>query len=278
MKVFISVDIEGCAGVVNSFHTSRVGDDYATGRRIMTGEANAAIAGALEAGATEVVVNDSHGSMTNLLPEELHPKAQLISGCLKKLSMMEGIDESFDAALYVGYHTAAGVAGSISHTYNGQIYAVRLNGQPCGEFDINAAVAGQFGVPSVLLTGDDRICAFTKKRYPQVQTAQVKEYRSRNASKNLHPEVACERIKEATRKALGERERIDPVRVEKGVMELELPDENATTFCSLIPTIEQVGDRTVRFTAPTAVELYQRLILCAQLLRGLKLPTFNPGV
>src|SRR6185312_2540008 len=155
MKVYMSVDIEGVAGVVDRLHGSLTGGaEYALGRRLMTLETNAAIEGALEAGATEIVVNDSHGPMINLLPEELNPKATLIQGRLKHLFMVEGLDDSFDAMFLVGYHASAGIRdGVLNHAFHP--YELRYNGTVWSETGLNASVAGYFGVPVALVTGDD---------------------------------------------------------------------------------------------------------------------------
>ena len=157
MKIFVSCDIEGVSGVVNALlHTSVEGKDYGRARELMTGEASAVVEGAVKAGATEVVVNDSHGPMTNLLIEKLHPAATLITGAPKHLSMMEGIDSTFDAAVFVGYHSRMGTPGVLSHTISGGSVAnVWVNDVLLGETGINAGIAGHFGVPVVLVAGDD---------------------------------------------------------------------------------------------------------------------------
>ena len=136
MRAFISIDMEGIAGIAYLRQTMRGSDDYPAGRELMTREANAAIAGAFEGGAREVVVNDSHGDMYNLLPEALDPRAELILGTPKvPLSMMQGFSADFDVALFIGYHAAAGTeAAVLDHTYAGRtLYEVRLNGEPCTE-------------------------------------------------------------------------------------------------------------------------------------------------
>ncbi|HEX6433149.1 MAG TPA: M55 family metallopeptidase, partial [Gemmatimonadales bacterium] len=143
MRVYISVDMEGIAGVVHEDQTdptdARHAAEYNRFRRLMTTEANAAIVGALDAGATRVLVNDSHWDMRNLLAEDLHPAAELLSGSPKRLSMVEGIDGGFDAALFIGYHAMAGTRDAIiDHTYTSRVYQARINGQPVGELALNA--------------------------------------------------------------------------------------------------------------------------------------------
>lgn len=155
MNVYISVDIEGVAGVIerDQILTSG-GQAYEVGRRLMTAEANAAVEGAIAGGATRVVVNDSHGGMSNLIAGELHPAALLIQGRVKPWFMVEGLDSSFDACSLVGYHAAAGVRdGVLNHAYHP--YEVRCNGIVFSETGLNAMVAGHLGVPIALVTGDD---------------------------------------------------------------------------------------------------------------------------
>src|SRR2546426_9539670 len=150
--------MEGVAGVVHEAQTDPTNPafaaEYGRFRRLMTGEANAAVEGALAAGATRVVVNDSHWFMRNLLAEELHQAAELVSGDPKPRSMVQAIDAGFDAALFIGYHARAGTRNAIlDHTYADRIHEVRLNGKPVGELGLNAALAGALGVPRALLSG-----------------------------------------------------------------------------------------------------------------------------
>src|SRR5439155_19659472 len=155
MRVYISVDMEGIAGVVHEDQTNpvdpRCAAEYARGRKLMTAEANAAIEGALEAGANQVLVNDSHWLMRNLLAEELNHAAVLLSGDPKWWSMMEGIDGGFDAAMCIGYHARAGTKNAVLyHTYTDRVLEPRLNGRAVGEFALNSSLACPFGVPVVL--------------------------------------------------------------------------------------------------------------------------------
>ena len=186
MRVYISVDMEGIAGVVHESQTDPTtptfAAEYARFRRLMTAEANAAVEGALAAGATRALVNDSHWFMRNLLAEELHEAAELVSGDPKPRSMMQEIDQpgGFDAALCIGYHARAGTRNAIlDHTYADRIHEVRLNGKPVGELGLNAALAGVHGVPVALdRTGWDR-----SRRTP---SGPWSSRRSR-APRSLHP-------------------------------------------------------------------------------------------
>ena len=156
MKVFISADIEGVSGVVDRDDAIVGGREYERARRLMTADVNAAIAGAYEGGATQVLVNDAHSKMRNLIVEDLDPRAEVIQGVVKRGCMMEGLDECFAAVFFVGYHSRAGNPfGVMNHTmWSRGFQNLFLNGAPVGEIGINAAYAGQFGVPVALVTGD----------------------------------------------------------------------------------------------------------------------------
>ncbi len=159
MKVFISADMEGISGVTHAEHVLRDGKEHERARKLMTGEVNAAVEGALEAGAAKVVVNDSHGTMRNILPEDLHEEAELVTGAPKPLFMMEGLDSSFKAVFFVGYHGMRGSYPSIlEHTYSSRVvYDFCVNDKILGETGINAAIAGYYDVPVVLVTGDRKL-------------------------------------------------------------------------------------------------------------------------
>ena len=155
-KVFISADMEGISGISGSDQLSATGSEYNRSRKLMADDVNAAIRGARAGGATDILVNDSHGSMRNLRLEDLEAGVRLISHSFKKSGMMEGLDESFDAVIFIGYHAQAGSAsGLFAHTGSGAVRDVRVNGRSLGEGGLNTLVAGWYGVPVVLVTGDD---------------------------------------------------------------------------------------------------------------------------
>jgi D-amino peptidase len=211
MRVYISVDMEGIAGVAHEDQTDpiepRHAGEYNRFRRLMTNEANAAVLGALDAGAAAVLVNDSHWLMRNLLAEELHPAAELLSGGPKRLSMVEGVDGGFDAALFIGYHARAGTRhATIDHTYTSRVYEARLNGQPVGELGLNAAMAGLHGVPVALVSGDQALADEARALLGgDVETVVGKEAVGRFAARSLAPTVACERIRAGAVAALRRR-------------------------------------------------------------------------
>jgi len=203
MNVLISVDMEGVSGVVAGEHTSSEHKEYERFRKLMTAEANAAIEGALAGGATRVVVNDSHGSMTNVLIEELNPSAELISGSPKPWGMMQGIGVGVDAVFFVGYHGASGAGAAVlEHTWSGRLIEVQLNGRTVGETGLNAALAGAYGAPVVLVTGDEAVTAEARALLGEIETVAVKEGVGRTAARCLHPDVARQQIRQAAERAV----------------------------------------------------------------------------
>src|SRR6266542_1531997 len=202
MRIYISVDMEGIAGVVHEDQTNpvdpRCAAEYARFRKLMTGEANAAVEGALAAGATQFVVNDSHWDMRNLLPEELHEAAELLSGGPKRLSMLEGIERGFDAALFIGYHARAGTPRAVlDHTIMDAVRDVRLNGRSMGELGLNAALAGAYGVPVALVSGDRATAEEARALLGRgIETVIVKEAVSRHAARSVAPAAARQLVRD----------------------------------------------------------------------------------
>jgi len=262
MRVYISVDMEGISGVVHEDQTDpiepRHAGEYNRFRRLMTGEANAAITGALDAGATSVVVNDSHWLMRNLLAEELHPAAELLSGGPKLLSMVEGIDTGFDAAMFIGYHARAGTARAIiDHTYTSRVYEVRINGQPVGELALNAAIAGLHGVPVALVTGDQAMASEARSLLgDQVETVVVKESVGRFAARSLAPTVACQRIRTGAAAAL--RKKHVPFTFDSPIgVEVDFVESHMADMAELVPGSHRVGGRTVRYSGSDYLEVFR---------------------
>jgi D-amino peptidase len=216
LKVLISVDMEGLAGVVTGSECSSSGPDYQYFREIMTKEANAAIEGALAAGAEEILVRDSHGSARNIIPDLLHEKARLLRGWVEDspLGMVEGIDETFDALLFVGYHAKAGTPnGIIAHTMSGNVVDLEINGTSLPEAGINALIAGVFEVPVVFLSGDRAIVDQARGLFGDIETVAVKEGIG-VAELGKHPLVANKEIKETVARALARLEDFEPYQFE----------------------------------------------------------------
>jgi D-amino peptidase len=262
MRVYISVDMEGIAGVVHEDQTdpteSRHAGEYNRFRRLMTQEANAAIAGARDAGAGKVVVNDSHWLMRNLIAEELEPDTELVSGGPKRLSMMEGIDQGFDAGMFIGYHAMAGTRDAvIDHTYTSRVYQARINGSPVGELALNAAMAGLHGVPIALVSGDQAVAQEAKALLgEQVETVIVKQAVGRFAARSLAPAVACERIRAGAATALGRRHPTftfhAPIRLEVDFVASHMAD-----MAELVPGSTRSSGRTVGFSGDDYREVFR---------------------
>jgi D-amino peptidase len=203
VKIFISADMEGITGLVDAGDVQPAGRDYERGRVMMTEDVNAAIRGALAAGATAVTVNDAHGPMRNLLTELLHPAATLIRGRPKPMGMLEGLTGDFDAAVCVGYHARAGALGVLSHSFMGhEIEDMWLDDRPAGEIGLNHATAAALGVPVVALSGDDAACAEMSGWDPDVATVAVKGARDRFAAELRPVAEAREAIEQAVTGAL----------------------------------------------------------------------------
>jgi len=258
MKVLISVDMEGITGVVSQSHTDYTTAEYQRFRRLMTGDANAAIEGALAGGATDIVVNDSHGNMDNILIEELNPAARLISGSPKPFSMMEGIGSDVDAVFFVGYHARAGSAPAVhDHTWSSmQIYAATLNGQPMGEIRLNAALAGHFSVPVVLVTGDQLATAEAREVLGDVETVTVKIARGRCAADCLPPAKSAPIIRQAAQKAL-ERKRAPFVVQPPITLGIEFVRSIQAERAELMPGAKRTGARSVEWAGEDMVSVYR---------------------
>jgi len=252
MRVFISVDMEGITGVTTGSHTSSTESDYQRFRRLMTQDVNAAIEGAIEAGATGVVVNDSHGPMTNVLIEELHVEAKLISGNKKHLGMMEGIGHEFGVAFLIGYHDREGSPdGVLNHSFmGGTVLEIRCNGEPVGEAGVNAGIAGHFDVPMGLVTGDNIVCADAARRFPGVETAVVKEAISRASACSLTPIKSHILIRERARAAVQKAGALAPYRVATPVtFEVDFKSTANAYACDVFPQLKRIGPRTISFSA-----------------------------
>ena len=271
LKVYISVDMEGVAGVVSTEHVRETGNDYNLARMWATQEVNAAIEGALEAGATTIVVNDSHGNMRNIIAHEVNPAARLISGTSKPLGMMQGLDESFHAVILIGYHGRAGsIDGVLDHTYSGaSVHALKVNGIEIGEAELNALIAGQMGVPIVLVAGDRAACEQAKKLlHKNLVTIEVKEGIGRFAANSLVPQAAQKKIKEGVRKALENRQSIKPYKLDGPfTFDVDFLYSNQAAAAELIPGVNRTGPRSVKYTQPDFIEgfkLFTALVLVAR--------------
>ncbi len=270
-KVFVSVDMEGIWGVVHGDQTSAQGHDYGPARKWMAEDVNAVIEGLLEAGVAEIVVNDSHGSMRNILAQDLNPRASLITGSPKPLSMMQGIDNTFDACVFVGYHAKAGTASSIlDHTISGAtIISIKVNNLELPELGINAAMAAAFGVPVVMLSGDAETCLQAKSILgSEIVTVAVKEASGRYAAKLLPRDEARQRLKEGAKEAIFKRSQIAPLRLKPPyAFELKFHNSNQAEMPALLPQVKRTGARSVAFSAEDFIEGF-KLMRAAIALAG----------
>jgi D-amino peptidase len=253
MRIYISADMEGVAGITAEEQTNPVGQpEYAYSCMLMTGEVRAACEGAKDAGATSILVNDSHWSMRNIIHEELPPDVKLIRGSAKPLSMNQGIDSDVDFAAFVGYHASGGTQDAVlDHTYtDATLYEVRINGEKCSEARINSAVAGYYRVPIVFLSGDQNACADARAFLPWVQTVEVKQAIGRFAAMSLSPQEARAAIKAGIAKAIREAgtRGSKPYAFEPPItLEITFTYTSKADIASLLPGSERVSARTVRF-------------------------------
>lgn len=265
MKILVSTDIEGVAGVYHAEQGRAGNGEYERARRLMTAEANAAIAGAFEAGATEVLVNDAHGGFRNLLPDEIDPRAQVVQGKPRYLSMVAGVDEPGVTALcMVGYHSRGQGRGILAHTINSFAFArVFLNGQELGEMGIYGALAGEYGVPVAMASGDDAFIAEHRPLFPQTRFVQTKRATGNTSGISLSPQASCAAIRAGVVEALGDGAKLPrPFRL-AGPVAVRIQTQTpalADLFCQW-PTLQREAGDEVAFEAPT-VEAAVRMINC----------------
>ena len=265
MKVFLSSDMEGTAGVVDWDQCVGDGPEAAAGRALLLDEVNAAIEGAVAGGATEIVVNDSHSKMRNLPAGALAAGASYISGSHKPLYMMQGLDSSFDAVLFVSYHGSMGAPAGLSHTYNPRaVMEARLGGVVAGEAGINALVAAHYGVPVVLVTGDRCACEETAALIPGVHTAVVKEHVSRTAAHSLHPARACAVIRETAQQAVAGAGAAAPPPVGSAPLEISVRTTDIAEAASWVRGVERTGPRELRVHGEDPLSVYRSF--CAAIL------------
>ncbi|MEU4830386.1 M55 family metallopeptidase [Streptosporangium sp. NPDC023615] len=251
MKVYVSADMEGVTGLTDPEEMHAGGRGYERGCELMTADVNAVVAGAFDGGATAVRVNDAHGSTKNLRIDLLDERATLLRGPGKPLRMGQGLDASYRAACFAGYHARAGVRhGVLNHTWMGrEIQDVHLNGEVCGETRLVAAFAGSLGVPVVLVTGDEAVCEEARELLGDVETVAVKRGVDRFAAELLPPAVAQARIREAAARAL---DRVADFRLYAPEPPFTLGVEwNSTAIaagCALVPGVTAAGPRHTEFT------------------------------
>jgi D-amino peptidase len=253
LRVFISVDMEGLAGVVSSSDVSASGPDYQHFRGLMAAETNAAIDAAFRAGATEVLVRDSHGAKQNLLPGDVDPRARLLRGHGSgPKNMMEGIDSTFHAVVFIGYHASAGTPNAIlEHTSSGNVLDFSINGVSLPEGGYNALMAGLYGVPVVFASGDRAAVDQLRELLGPIEVVSVKEEIGGNAALGLSPALAQDAIREGVERAVRERARYSPWRMQAPyTMVLRVRQERP-----LHPGVRQTGPGEFTFTSPDLLEV-----------------------
>lgn len=272
-RVYISVDMEGIAGVNHPGPTDSGHDRYPAAVELMIGEANAAVEGALAAGASDVLVNDSHGRMYNLLPERMHPAARVLQG-QKPWSMVEGAQDGFDVALFVGYHARAGHArGTIAHTYSGAPVETRLGGRPTGEYGLNALVLGAWGIPVGLVAGDDALADEVQAWLPWAERVVVKVGVGGHAAASVHPTVAADLVRAGAERAVraagaGSLEllRVSP----PVVIEVDYRRGVEADHAAIVPGVERVGDRGIRIEVDDPVVAYRSFLAANRLASAIE--------
>ena len=263
MKILVSVDIEGVAGVYHPQQTHAGNAEYERARRWMTDEANAAIDGAFAAGASEVYVNDSHGDFRNLLPDVLDARAQVIQGKPRYLSMAAGVEIGVAAICMVGYHAKAQGAGILAHTINSFAFgSIVFNGEPMSEAGIYGALAGEYGVPVLMASGDDVFIAENRALFPGAVFVQTKRATGQTSGISLSPAESCVRIRAGVMAAVAARSNVKPLVLPTPLavsLRTQTPAQ-ADLFCQW-PTFERVAPTELRFAAPT-VEAAVRMLNC----------------
>jgi D-amino peptidase len=270
MKVLISVDMEGVTGVTAWSDVTPGTPAYERFRHQMTAEANAAVAGAFDAGASSVVVNDSHGRMRNLLYEELDGRASLVSGPVKPLDMVEGVDGAH-AAVFIGYHAMAGSeGGTLAHTMTGTVQNWLLNGVPVGEAQINAALCGHFNVPVVLVSGDARLAEEVAATLPSARRVVVKWASDQQTARSRPANEVLPLIRDQVKEAVVGASQVLPVITDGPVrVGIEFVHPTEATAASLCPRIRRTSGRTVEMEGATMLEAYQWSWVALELARAL---------
>ena len=272
MKLFLSTDFEGVSGIVAWEQIIEGNSEYEQGRRLLTNEVNAVISGALEGGAKEFVINDSHHYMRNLHPQELLGQAMLITGKHKPMYMMEGLDSSFDGVCFVGYHGSIGAEHAVlSHTYNpGAIWEVRINGDVVGESAINALVATHYNVPIIFISGDEVTVQEAQNIAPNAEKVVVKQSLGRFAAAHIHPTVACEMLQRGASRAVRNLEEMHPPEFTRPVsLEVTFLVADMAEMAHWIRGVERVGPRTITISSEDLLELYRMFVTVVTLTRSL---------
>lgn len=257
-KIYISVDMEGIGAIVSQAQTSADQFEYQKGRKLMTAEVNAAIEGCLEAGAGEIVVSDSHGNAQNIIPDELNEAVLLIRSFPRALLQMEGIDATFDGAIFLGYHPMEGTPNAnLSHTiWGSKIFEIKINGLPVSEAMFNAAVAGHFNVPVIMVAGDQNVTKEAVQTFGQIETVMTKESLGWLSAKARHPKLICQDIREKSKKAVQNIKGTKPYVVKPPIrMELTFKNTFDAEAMSYLPWVNRLSGKTILIEAGNMLDI-----------------------
>ena len=265
MKIFISADMEGISGVATN-QQLKTPSEYARFRKLMTADVNAAIEGAFNGGATEVVVADGHGNMSNIIIEEMDRRARLVSGSNRLMCQLEGLDNTFDGIMFVGHHGREGGSDVtvISHTLAGIcVNEMKINGHVVGETEMNTYVADAFGVPPIFISGDDAYVNEVQETLPNVEGAVTKRAVDRFAAELLHPEAAQEIIREKAEAAVKNATNQKPVTLSGPItFEIQFKGPQQARMTTTIPSVELIDPKRIRFTCDDIVTAYKHMWGC----------------
>ncbi|WP_022669093.1 M55 family metallopeptidase [Desulfospira joergensenii] len=269
MKILISADIEGIGSVVRREHSGVQEREYLRARKFMTEEVNAAVRGAFDSGASEVLVVDAHNVGLNLFPEDLDERAGLIMGSPRPLAMMEGVDRGMDGVCFVGYHGMAGMAdAAIAHIFHGRVSELKFNGLRVGEIGLNALIAGVYNVPVIMISGDQVACREASQLIPEIETAQVKESIGAYAGICSHPVKCRDKVYRAVQKAISRMDGISPLVLDPGevTMEVRLTTASGIDRALRLPGTQRVSGDTLEYRAKDYFTAYQAFAAIADLV------------
>lgn len=259
MKVHFTVDMEGIAGLAHEDQADTKGIDFARMRLLMTREVQAAIEGVKAGGATDIVICDAHDTGRNLIVEELDEDVVIIEGSGYDLGMMAGISDEFDAALQIGYHAMRDThAGTIGHTFTYSVAQLRLNGVTLGESGLSAAIAGHFGVPVIMVSGDMHAVKQAEALMPKIVGVPTKEGVGVYGVRTLSPKRACDGIRKGAEEAMGKIAEMTPYVVTTPVaMEVDFTRTIMAQRCAQMPTVERIGNKSVSYSASDVVDAFR---------------------
>lgn len=268
MQIFISVDMEGISGLTDPAEMQAGGRGYERGCELMTGDANAAVAGACTGGAKQVVVTDAHSSTKNIRADLIDDRCTLIRGPYRPLRMGQGLQPGFAAAMFVGYHARAGTpSGVLNHTWMGrEIHNLFLNGEAAGEIRLIAGLAGSMGIPVALVTGDAAACAEAREVLGEVETVPVKTGIDKFSAELVPPRRAQQLIRDAATRAVQSLDRFQPYVVPAPyTLGIEWSSTAMAASCEVIPGVTRTEPRTVEFTSSDYGEIMAVLGILAMI-------------